>query len=97
MTMKTEVRLSALVVDQLYDLPLSLRQKLFNQIKRLEVFPESASTLSDESHSQFRQLVINRHRIIYRYFMDENEVRIYCVIHERRQLPSAEFLTHLQF
>ena len=91
------VRLSALTVEQLHELPQKTRRQILKQVQRLAIFPESAPIVPDETYFLFRQLMIGRHRVIYRYFMDEYEVRVYCVIHQRRRLPSADFLTHQQF
>lgn len=91
------VRLSALTIEQLEELPRKKRQLILRQVKRLQIFPESAPIVPDENYFLFRQLTVNNYRVIYRYFMDEYEVRVYCIIHQRRRLPSTEFLTHQQF
>jgi len=66
-------------------------------LMRLVVFPESAPALREEGFGPYRQVIVNGYRAIYRYFPGENQVRVYCILSTRRQLPPAEFLIYQLF
>jgi plasmid stabilization system protein ParE len=50
-----------------------------------------------EGYEDYRQLIVRGYRAIYRYLPDENQVRVYCILHPRRRLPAIEFLLHQTF
>jgi len=101
----TAVLVSRLAGEQLADLPPRLGRVMAQSLERLVVFPESAPpvlvegpVLSEvEGYGDYRQLVVRGYRAIYRYFPDEDEVRVYCILHPRRRLPAVEFLIHQTF
>jgi plasmid stabilization system protein ParE len=48
-------------------------------------------------YQPYRQLIVQAYRAVYRYDEQEDIVRVYCIVHTRRRLPTVEFLTHQQF
>lgn len=66
-------------------------------LMRLAVFPESAPPRLEAGFSQYRQVIVKGYRALYRYFPNDNQVRVYCILHTRRQLPPAEFLSYQLF
>ena len=93
----SHILLSDLAVDQLKEMPPHIGRQLLDAVERLRTFPESAPRLSLEGYEAYRQLVIRPYRTIYRYIAEEDQVRIYCILHVRRRLPSPEFLTYQIF
>jgi plasmid stabilization system protein ParE len=93
----SKMLLSDLAVDQLREITPATGRQLLNAIQRLRTFPESASRLLLPGYEAYRQIIIRPYRIIYRFFPEDDQVRIYCVLHVRRNLPPAEFLTHQVF
>lgn len=92
------VQFSRLARDQLRDLPERPRRELLQAVRRqLTVFPRSAPELPGERYAGFRQLIRGGYRLIYRYDEEQDEIRVYCVLHVRRQLPPAEFLRYQAF
>lgn len=92
-----QILLSDLAVDQLRDVAPATGRQLLQTVQRLRAFPESAPPVQLAGYEAYRQLVIRPYRVIYRYFADEQTVRVYCVLHLRRTLPAAEFLQHQIF
>ena len=94
---EAEVLLSQLAADQLADLSPSLGRSMGRSLLLLGNFPESGSPVSQDGYELYRQLLVSQFRAIYRYFPEEHEVRVYCILHTRRTLPPSEFLTYQQF
>lgn len=93
-----QVRFSLLARDQLRDIPETPRRDLLYAVRRqLTIFPESGPELADEDYLGFRQLTRSGYRLIYRYDEERDEVQVYCILHVRRRLPSAEFLRYRDF
>ena len=93
----TQILLSDLAVEQLHDMPPPIGQAMLDALQRLRIFPQSAPTISLEGYELYRQLIVRSYRAIYHYTEEENEVRIYCILHARRHLPASEFLRHQVF
>jgi plasmid stabilization system protein ParE len=89
--------LSDLAVEQLGHIPPATGRQLLAAIQRLRLFPESAPIILLEGYEEFRQLFIGPYRVVYRYLPDEEQVRIYTILHQRRRFPSAEFLKYQIF
>jgi plasmid stabilization system protein ParE len=89
--------LSDLATEQISQLPAKAGGQIFAALERLRVFPQSSPHLTIEGYDAYRQLVVRSYRVIYRYLAEDDEVRIYCILHTHRQLPSSEFLTHQIF
>jgi plasmid stabilization system protein ParE len=92
---EVEVLLSRLAADQLGALSPSIGRAIAQALMRLAVFPESAPPLREEGFSLYRQVIVNGYRAIYRYFPDDYQVRVYCILSTRRQLPPADLSTLL--
>jgi plasmid stabilization system protein ParE len=93
----SQILLSDLAVEQLKDLSPQAGQQLLSALERLRTFPESAPRLSLEGYEDYRQLIMRPYRAIYRYLPDNEEVRVYCILHMRRGLPPSEFLIYQIF
>jgi len=99
------VLVSRLAGEQLADLSPRIGRAMAQALERLAVFPESAPTVlvdgpvlsKVEGYEGYHKLVVRGYRAIYRYFPDENHVRVYCILHPRRRLPAVEFLLHQTF
>lgn len=91
------VLVSRLAGEQLTDLSPRIGRAMAQALERLTVFPESAPLLLVEGYEDCRQLVVRGYRAIYRYFPDEDQVRVYCILHPRRRLPTVEYLTYQTF
>lgn len=92
-----EVLVSHLALAQLAALPASTGRLIVQGIIRLASFPESAPLMQQRDYEQYRNLIIRDYRAIYRYFEDEQQVRVYCILHLRRRLPPPEFLIYQLF
>lgn len=92
-----QVLLSDLAVEQLSHMPPTTGQRMLDALQRLHTFPQSAPAITLESYESYRQLIVQPYRAIYRYLEEAQEVRIYCIIHARRNLPAPEFLKHQIF
>ena len=92
-----EILLSDLAVDQLKEMSANAGRQMLDTLQRLRVFPESAPRLMLEGYEDYRQVVIRPYRAIYRYLPQKEEVRVYCILHTRRHLPSPEFLEYQIF
>lgn len=93
----TAILVSRLAGEQLSDLSPRIGRAMAQALERLAVFPESAPPILVERYEDYRQLIVRGYRAIYRYFPDEDEVRVYCILHPRRRLPAVEFLIHQTF
>lgn len=87
-----EILLSDLAVGQLKEMPANNGRQLLDTLQRLRVFPESAPRLMVEGYESYRQVMIRPYRAIYRYLAEKEQIRVYCILHTRRRLPSSEFL-----
>jgi plasmid stabilization system protein ParE len=94
---ETEVLLSELAAEQLAALAQTVGRPLIDALARLIAFPESGPRLRLEGYEAYRQVVVKNHRAIYRYFPEENRVRVYCILHTRRRLPPIDILTYELF
>ncbi len=94
---EAEVFLSQLAAEQLSNLAPSVGRLMGRLLRHLSDFPESSPLVFQEGYESYRQVIVNQFRAIYRYFPEENEVRVYCILHTRRALPPSEFLTYQQF
>jgi plasmid stabilization system protein ParE len=94
---EAEVFLSRLASEQLANLSPSVGRTIAQALVRLTIFPEADSPLAADSYEEYRQVVVQHHRAIYRFFPERNEVRVYCVISTRRTLPAPEFLIYQMF
>jgi plasmid stabilization system protein ParE len=72
-------------------------RRMLAALQRLRLFPESAPRLQLEGYTGYRRLVVRPYQAIYRYLPEEDEVRIYCILHVHRRLPASEFLQHQIF
>jgi plasmid stabilization system protein ParE len=93
----SHILLSDLAVDQLKNMSPQIGQQMLEAMERLRTFPRSAPPLHQDGYELYRQLIVRRFRAVYRYFEQEDEVRIYCILPVRRRLPSSDFLTHQIF
>jgi plasmid stabilization system protein ParE len=94
---QTEVLLSRLASEQLADLSPTIGRAMVKALTRLTVFPESAPLIPLEEYETYRQVLVKGYRAIYHYIPDDDQVRVYCIVHTRRQLPAPEFLIHQLF
>ena len=92
-----QILLSDFAVEQLTALPAAVGRPLLDSLQRLRLFPQSAPLLMLEGYDNYRQLIVQSHRAIYQYDEGEDVVRLYCTLHTRRRILSAEFLIHQQF
>lgn len=92
-----EVLVSRLALAQLSALTATVGRVIVQAIMRLADFPESAPLVGQRDYEHFRQLIIRDYRVLYRYFSDEQQVRVYCVLHVKRRLPPSEFLIYQRF
>jgi len=88
-----DVLLSELAAKQLEDLPAGVGKPLLAAIARLIAFPESGTRLRLEGYEPYRQVIVKNHRAIYKFFPKERMVRVYCIIHTRRQYPPLVVLS----
>lgn len=93
----SQLLLSDLAVAQLSEMPPQIGRQLLQQLQRLRTFPLSAPRLQFEGYEAYRQLIVSSYRAVYRYMEETDEVRVYCILHMRRRLPSPEFLTYQIF
>ena len=93
----TLVLVSRTAEQQIHELPESAGRAVLDALARLIAFPESAPQVDAQDYEAYRQIIIRRYRAIYRYYPERNEVRVYCIIHTRRRLPSAEVLSYIEF
>ena len=93
----SQILLSDLAVDQMREIAPGTGRQLLQAMQRLRTFFESAPYLLLPGYEAYRQLVVRPYRVVYRYFPDEELVRVYCVLHLRRNMPPAEFLHHQVF
>ena len=93
----SQILLSDLAVEQLSEMPPQMGRFMLDSLQRLRTFPRSAPPIPVEGYESFRQLPIRSYRAIYRYFTENDEVRIYCILHVRRRLPSPELLKYQLF
>ena len=66
-------------------------QNIFKAAEILQSFPESGRHLPEFPSLPHRELLIGNYRIIYRYTIEENSVKIITVVHGSRLLNE----THL--
>jgi plasmid stabilization system protein ParE len=92
-----QILLSDLALEQLKAMPPPVGRRMLAALQRLRLFPESSPRLHLEGYTMYRQLAVRPYLAIYRYLPEEDQVRIYCILHTRRQLPPAEFLQHQNF
>ncbi len=92
-----KVLLSKLAVEQLANLPPPTGRAVITALTQLITFPESGSPLILMGYENYRQILVKNYRAIYRYLPLDNQVRVYCILHTRRQLPALEFLVYQQF
>ena len=93
----SQVLLSDLALEQLQEISTEPGEGILNAIERLRSFPQSAPRLSLEGYQSYRQLTIRPYRVIYKYLPEDDQVRIYCIIHHRRSLPDSEYLRYQIF
>lgn len=93
----SRILLSDLAVEQLEAMPPRAGRLMLEAFHRLRTFPQSAPRLSEDGYEVYRQVLIRPFRAVYRYLEDDDEVRIYCILHMRRRLPTPDFLTHQIF
>ncbi|MEW5987059.1 MAG: type II toxin-antitoxin system RelE/ParE family toxin [Chloroflexota bacterium] len=94
---EAEIILSRLALDQLASLTPTIGRTLVKALQRLAAFPESAPPVSQPGYEDYRQLIIKDYRVVYRYLGGDEQVRIYCILHIRPQLPASEFLNYQLF
>lgn len=92
-----DVLLSRLAIEQISVLTPTIGRILTNALTPLARFPESGSLIPVAGYEEYRQVIARGYRAIYRYFPEIHQVRIYCVMNVRRQLPPSEFLRHQSF
>jgi plasmid stabilization system protein ParE len=92
-----QILLSDLAVEQLKAMPPQAGRRMLNALQRLRLFPESAPQLHLEGYAMYRRLVVRPYQAIYRYLPEEDQVRVYCILHLRRRLLAPEFLRHQTF
>ena len=92
-----EVLLSRLAAEQLAGLPPTAGRMMAKSLTHLTMFPEAAPPVLLDGYENYRQVLVKGYRAIYRYFPDDDQVRVYCILHTRRQLPAPEFLIHQLF
>ena len=93
----SQILLSDLALEQLQEISSEPGERLLNAVERLRSFPRSAPRLTLQGYEAYRQLTVRPYRVIYKYLPEEDQVRIYCIIHLRRQLPDSEFLRYQIF
>jgi len=67
-------------------------QNILKASEILHTFPESGRHLPEFPHLPHRELLLGNYRIIYRYAVDDNTVKVVTVIHGSRLLKE----THLE-
>ncbi|KAA3661863.1 MAG: type II toxin-antitoxin system RelE/ParE family toxin [Chloroflexi bacterium] len=93
----SQILLSDLAVEQLSEMPAQIGRFMLDSLQRLRTFPRSAPRVPVEGYESFRQITVRSYRAIYCYFEEKNEVRVYCILHVRRRLPSPELLKYQLF
>lgn len=68
------VLVSQLAGEQLTDLSPRVGRAMAQALERLIVFPESAPPVLVDGYEDYRQLVVQGYRAIYRYFPSEDAV-----------------------
>jgi plasmid stabilization system protein ParE len=94
---EADVLLSRLAIEQISVLTPAVGRTLTNALTPLVRFPESGSLIPMAGYEDYRQVIARGYRAIYRYFPEAHQVRIYCVMNVRRQLPPSEFLRYQSF
>lgn len=94
---EADILLSRLAIDQIAQLTPAIGRALLNALTTLARFPESTPIVPQDGYGAYRQVIVKGYRAIYRYFSEYHQVRIYCVLHTRRQLPAPEFLYYQLF
>jgi plasmid stabilization system protein ParE len=92
-----QILLSDLAVEQLKGMPPQAGRRMLAALQRLRLFPESAPRLTLAGYTNYRQLVVRPYQAIYRFLPEEDQVRVYCILHARRRLPAPEFLQYQTF
>jgi len=64
-------------------------QNIFRAAEVLITFPESGQHLPEFPHLPNRELLLGNYRIIYRYAVEENSVKVVTVIHGSRLLKET--------
>jgi plasmid stabilization system protein ParE len=93
----SQVLLSDLALEQLKEISSESGERLLKAIERLRAFPHSAPRLALHGYEAYRQLTVPPYRVIFKFLPEEDQVRIYCIIHHRRALPDSEFLRYQLF
>ncbi|MCP5100757.1 MAG: type II toxin-antitoxin system RelE/ParE family toxin [Chloroflexi bacterium] len=93
----SQILLSDLTVEQLSNMPPKVGRFMLDSLQRLRIFPLSAPPITVAGYESFRQLNVHSYRAVYKYIEETEEVRVYCILHVRRQLPSSELLKHQLF
>jgi mRNA-degrading endonuclease RelE of RelBE toxin-antitoxin system len=88
---------SELAVAQMERMPARAGKALLEAVGHLKFFPEIAPPVRQEGYEAYRELNQAGYRLVYCYFAEENLVRIYCVQHQRRLLPSVEYIEYQRF
>ena len=90
---KSDVLLSELAAQQLEELPVAVGRPLLAAVAKLITFPELGTQLRLEGYESYRQVIVKNYRAIYKFFPDEQRIRVYCILHTRRQYPPLFMLS----
>lgn len=93
----SQVLLSDLALEQLQDISHQPGERVLKAVERLRSFPQSAPRMTLDGYESYRQLTVQPYKVIYKYLPEEDQVRIYCIIHLRRKLPDSEYLRYQLF
>ncbi len=93
----SQILLSDLAIEQLNNMPSRIGRYMLESLQRLRAFPHSAPRLTIVGYEAYRQIIVHSYRAIYNYNEEHDEIRIYCILHMRRRLPSPEFLKYQLF
>ncbi|HCC68932.1 MAG TPA: type II toxin-antitoxin system RelE/ParE family toxin [Nitrospiraceae bacterium] len=66
-------------------------ENIINAVERLRQFPESGRHIPEFPNLPHREVIMGSYRIIYRYDVNKNEVKVVTVIHGSRLLTATFF------
>lgn len=95
--MRVRLFWSELALAQMEEIPSRTGEAILDGLEKLYLFPESCPRVQQQGYEAYRELNKAGYRLVYRYFPEEETVRIFCVQRHRRLLPSVEYIEHLKF
>ncbi|MGE0539147.1 MAG: type II toxin-antitoxin system RelE/ParE family toxin [Dehalococcoidia bacterium] len=62
-------------------------RRIRNEGRRLARYPEIGRIVPEYNDVSYREVIVVPYRVIYRYFRDQDIVRVLTVVHGSRLLP----------